>query len=69
MLLFPDSKVHGANMGPTWVRQDPGVSHAGPINFAIRVGTVKTHGGSTFELNIHSILGPRHRIVCYIVFW
>ena len=21
---FPDSKVHGANMGPIWGRQDPG---------------------------------------------
>ena len=36
---YPDSKVHGANMGPTWDRQDPGGSHVGPMNFAIRVGT------------------------------
>ena len=32
---FPDSKVHGANMGPIWGRQDPGGPHAGPMNFAI----------------------------------
>ena len=32
---YPDSKVHGANMGPIWGQQDPGGSHAGPINFAI----------------------------------
>ena len=31
----PDSKVHGANMGPVWGRQDPGGSHVGPMNFAI----------------------------------
>ena len=31
----PDSKVHGANMGPIWGRQDPGGSHVGPMNFAI----------------------------------
>ena len=31
----PDSKVHGANMGPIWGRQDPGGSHVGPVNFAI----------------------------------
>ena len=31
----PDSKVHGANMGPTWGQQDPGGSHIGPMNFAI----------------------------------
>ena len=33
----PDSKVHGANMGPIWGRQDPGGPHVGPMNLAIRV--------------------------------
>ena len=32
----PDSKVHGANMGPTWVLSVPDGPHAGPMNFAIR---------------------------------
>ena len=32
----PDSKVHGAYMGPTWGRKDPGVPHVGPMNLAIR---------------------------------
>ena len=32
---IPDSKVHGANMGPIWGRQDPGGHHVGPMNFAI----------------------------------
>ena len=27
---IPDSKVYGANMGPTWGRQDPGGPHVGP---------------------------------------
>ena len=38
----PDSKVHGANMGPIWGRQDPGGPHVGPMNFAIwaRMGFV-----------------------------
>ena len=31
----PDSKVHGANMGPIWGRHDPGGPHVGPMNFAI----------------------------------
>ena len=31
----PDSKVHGANVGPIWGRQDPGGPHVGPMNFAI----------------------------------
>ena len=34
---YPDSKVHGANMGPFWGRQDPDGLHAGPMNFAIWV--------------------------------
>ena len=32
---IPDSKVHGANMGPFWGRQDPGGPHVGPMNLAI----------------------------------
>ena len=36
---FPDSKVHGANMGPIWGWQDPGGPHDGPMNFAIWVVT------------------------------
>ena len=32
---IPDSKVHGANMGPIWGRQDPGGAYVGPMNFAI----------------------------------
>ena len=31
----PDSKVHGANMGPIWGRHDPGGPHVVPMNFAI----------------------------------
>ena len=31
---FPDSKVHGTNMGPTWGR------HVGHMNFAIWVGPI-----------------------------
>ena len=32
---LPDSKLHGANMGPIWGRQDPGGPHVGPMNFVI----------------------------------
>ena len=38
---IPDSKVHGANMGPIRGRQDPGGPHDGPINFAICVGSFR----------------------------
>ena len=33
--IVPDSKVHGANMGPIWGRQGPGGPHVGPMNLAI----------------------------------
>ena len=35
--IYPDSKVHGADMGPTWLLSDPDGSNVGPMNLAIRV--------------------------------
>ena len=32
----PDSKVHGANMGPTWVLPAPDGPHVGPMNLVVR---------------------------------
>ena len=40
LISDPDSKVHGANIGPIWGRQDPGGPHVGPMNFAIWGGSV-----------------------------
>ena len=34
--VYPDSKVHWAYMGPTWVLSSPGGPHVGPMNLAIR---------------------------------
>ena len=39
MVIIPDSKVHGANSGPTWVLSDPDGPHVGPRNHAIREGS------------------------------
>ena len=36
-ITYPDSKVHGANMGPICGRQDPGGPHVGPMNLTIWV--------------------------------
>ena len=33
---IPDSKDHGANMGPTWDLSAPDGPHVGPMNLAIR---------------------------------
>ena len=49
-LVIRDSKVHGANMGPTWVLSAPGGSHVGPMNLAIwdaNQGHIK-HGTDVF---------------------
>ena len=37
LFLYPDSKVHGANMGPTWVMWASDGPHVGPMNLTIRV--------------------------------
>ena len=34
---YPDSKIQGANMGPTWVLSAPDWPHVGTMNLAIRV--------------------------------
>ena len=34
----PDSKIHVANMGPTWVLSAPGGPRVGPMNLAVRGG-------------------------------
>ena len=36
----PDSKVHGANMAPTWVLLAPFGPHVGPMNLAMRGGMI-----------------------------
>ena len=41
--MFPDSKVDGTNMGPTWVLSAPDGSHVGPMHLAIRVGTYSVY--------------------------
>ena len=61
LYAIPFSKVHGAYMGPTWGRQDPGGPHFGPMILAIwdimllrticyesRAGTAKLASPHTF---------------------
>ena len=37
LVIYSDSKVHGANIGPTWVLSAPDRPHVGTMNLAIRV--------------------------------
>ena len=41
-LHTPDSKVHGANMWPTWILSAPDGPHVGPMNLGIRVSSLWT---------------------------
>ena len=34
-VVCPESKVHGANMGPIWDRRDPDGPYVGPMNSTI----------------------------------
>ena len=43
----PDSKVHGANKGPTWVLSAPDEPHVGPMNLAIREVIMPTNWAFT----------------------
>ena len=49
---LPDSKVHGANMGPIWGRQDPGGPHVGPMNFAIWAGDTRSQDISSYNTDL-----------------
>ena len=46
----PDSKVHGANMGSTWVLSIPDGPHVDPMNFAIREWALQKQQGMILVL-------------------
>ena len=39
---YPDSKVHGSNMGPIWAQTAPDGPHVGHMNFTISVFILNT---------------------------
>ena len=41
---YPNGKVHGANMGPTWVLPAPGGTHVGHLNLVIWVCWLTSKG-------------------------
>ena len=55
----PDSKVHGANMGPTWVLSAADGPHVGPMNVAIRVALHwEIHPCPCHDINMRKIHKP-----------
>ena len=71
--MYPNSKVHGANMGPIWGRQDPGGPDVGPMNFAIWVSKnwviiVSGNGLSqSYYLNQHWLVIKG--VLCHLPEW
>ena len=57
-MTSPDGKVHGANMGSIWGRQDPGGPHVGPMNIAIWDPLMAPWHGNTFRITGPFLLWP-----------
>ena len=60
IVYYPDSMVHGANVGPTWVLSAPDGPHVGPMNLAIRECWVDC---------CYSTSQKWCRLLCFIVVW
>ena len=65
---YPDSKGHGAHLGPTRGWQDPGGPHVGPMNLSIRVHILRGHiiqlGFLKHAICITSLLNHSFVIAC-----
>ena len=65
--IAPDSKVHGANMGPTWVLSVPAGPHVGPMNLAIRDSMKRTiMTRSQYSLSLHNLLSLSIKLSSFI---
>ena len=56
---IPDNKVHGTNMGPTWVLSAPGGPHVGSMNIALwdmQVITIVTEMHLQVQIQIHTFV-------------
>ena len=63
MRYIPDNKVHGANTGPIWGRQDPGGPHVGPMNFAIWYGILSEQSNYMLIQETYGILSEQSNYV------
>ena len=55
MYASQNSKVHVANMGPSWVLPAPAWPHVGPMKFVIRVTNIVQSIRHEASLNIHIV--------------
>ena len=56
MKIVPDSKVHGANMGPTWVLSVPAGPHVGLMNLAVWGSILLRHAREVFSVFTYCVL-------------
>ena len=63
IVQVPDSKVHGANMGPTWVLSAPDEPHVGPMNLAIEGHWNAFDDGVSVDFIIYSTI-TRVAVIC-----
>ena len=63
----PDSKVHVAHMGPTWVLSAPSGPHVGPMNLAIRGGFLEASDNQAVCRIISEHLYTWLVLYCFIV--
>ena len=64
---YPDSNVHGANMGPIRGRQDPGGSHVSPMNFAISVHTTRLDRGAEIRVTVALSTTLEYLMSCHLI--
>ena len=68
LFIIPDSKVHGANMGPTWLLSAPGGPHVSPINLAISDSTNVTKKRLSYQIcvSVSTLIpsGPCSGVFC-----
>ena len=66
---FPDSKVHGANTGPTWVLSAPAGPHVGPKDFAIRVAPCDQYLFQTASMGCDQYFYRPGKGFCCLCYW
>ena len=66
LVITPDSKVHGAYMGPTWVLSAPDGPHVGPMNIGIMDYIIRSpRTWQYWATNRHSVV---YKVTC-VIYW
>ena len=69
LIIIPDSKVHVAHMGPTWVLSAPGRPHVGPMNLALSDDNSSSSFQTHFTHVCHHIICNQSSWSCFLFFF